>query len=454
MPIITDTSSTPPVEAPVSVKTVAPEFQGVTVDTKYTPLTSLLSHIEGASWTVNYYSQVLGKDNALAGQSVDRSAVYQQYKLIEGLELKVTTALNTTQDTTTKEFTTSGQANIYPCGLIPNEGDHFIADVGDGREAVFEITSSEQRSIRKDAAYTIDYVLVSYSEQDNRIADLNSKVVEYLHYVADFLIHGQNPFITTDEKVQLDRLALAYSEVMSYYFTRFVSRDLRTLVLPGQELSMYDPFLTSTVLKMFRDENHPNIKFIRELNVGEDDNYALPNIWTALLYKRRLDLTDAMQRVGLVSSGSFTLDPMMDSLRYSGVRYAVYPADPNKSEDYLRADLTKSLTDVVIKVTKPEITSLYQTIKVSSITAVPDDIAPVILPSLQDTYVFSPAFYSNTRPGQSALELMFQNYLDEKAYDLAVLEQAASTYRTWGVLEQFYQLPFLMTLMRSAIRRM
>jgi hypothetical protein len=33
------------------------------------------------------------------------------------------------------------------------------------------------------------------------------------------------------------------------------------------------------------------------------------------------------------------------------------------------------------------------------------------------------------------------------------LTKLASTYQNWGFLEQFYMLPFLMVLIRAAIRR-
>lgn len=454
MPIIEDTPQTPPIKQPVPVQVAAPEYRGVVVDTAYTPATSLLTHIEGASWTVNYYSQVLGLDNALSGQNLDRPAALQQYKRIQHLELKVTTPLNTSQDQQTKEFSVTGQANVYPCGLIPNEGDHFIADVGDGREALFVITNSEKRSIYKDGAFIVDYSLVSYSDQDNRIQDLNTKVVEDLVYQADFLEHGQRPLITTDEFTLVKKLRAYYAELVDFYFGRFMSRNLRTLLLPGQDYAIYDPYLTHAVLQMFRDEAHPNIKLIRELNVQEDDNYQLPTIWTALLTKRRKALLGAMSKVGIVRANTFSSDPMMNSVRYSGVDYVIYPVDPDKSEDYRRKDGTKGLAGIDINLPTGRLKSLVDILQIDELDGLPSFDAPAINPSQQDTYVFSPNFYQRSNPGQSALELAFQDYLDEKALNLRLLMKLAVSYTSWTPLEQFYQLPFLMVLIRASIRRM
>jgi hypothetical protein len=454
MPIIEDTPLTPPVEKPVPVQVTAPEFRGVTVNSRYEAVTSLLTHIEGASWTVNYYSQVLGLDNALSGQNLDRPAAYQQYKLIQDFEFKVTTSLNTTQDQNTKEFNVTGQAHVYPCGLVPNEGDCFIADVGDGREAVFEITGSEKRSIYRDGAYIVDYKIVAWSEQDNRIQDLNSKVVQTLHLTTGMMDNGQRGLMDISDYQLSVKLQVYHDEIVDYYFSRFMSRDLRTLILPGQDNLVYDPFLTRAVLAMLRDEQHPNIKLIRELNVHEDQNYNVSNIWTALLKKRRKELIGSMQKVGLVNCRAFSRDPVLNSVRYAGVDFVVYPIPTFTPLDYEHGNQTKLLSSVVIKPTHTQLVDLFDLIQIDDLNGLPSFEAPAINRSNADTYVFSPQFYQRTSPGQSALELAFQNYLDDKAIPLKLLLQLCVSYTSWAPLDQFYQIPFLLAMVRGALRRM
>jgi hypothetical protein len=397
---------------------------------------------------------VLGKDNALSGQNLDRPAAYQQYIKVVDLELKVTTPLNTTQDQQTKEFHVTGQANVYPCGLIPNDGDCFLADVGDGREAVFEITNSEKRTILKDGAYIVDYKLVAYSEQDFRINDLNTKTIKTVKYVPDMIENGQRGLVDIDDYNLIAKLEEYHAELVDYYFTRFMSKEHRVLVLPGQDYLIYDPFLTKAVLAMLRDANHPNIKLVRELNVQEDDNYLTSNIWTALQKKRRKELVGSMQKVGLVSARAFSRDPSMNSIRYAGVDYVVYPIDPVKSIDYQQHDQSKPLSSVTIKGTRTQLVDLFDVISVTELNGLPSFDAPVINRSQNDTYVFSPQFYHHINPGQSALELAFQNYLDDKAIPLRMLLQMCISYTSWAPLEQFYQMPFLLAMIRGAIRRM
>lgn len=454
MPVIDeDAPGAIPPERPMPIQVAAPAYKGIVVDTRYEPATSLLTHIEGASWTVNYYSQVLGKDNALSSQNLNRPAAYQGYKRILGFEFKVTTPLNTNQDPQTKNFSTTGQANVYPCGLIPNEGDCFVADVGDGREAVFEITNSEKRSFLLDGAYVVDYKLLDYAEQDNRLADLTIKTVETYQFDRASLQNGQKALIQYDDFNVLQKLRGYYAEMVDFYFSRFVSQDRRTLILPGQKYIIYDPFLTGAVLKMFRDENHPSIKYIHELNVFEDDNYDTATVWTALLKKRRKELVGGMREVGLVSVRAFSANPVMNSVRYSGVEYVVYPKDPNKSEDYRRRDLSKTMAPWSIQLPPSRLTNLVDIVNISELNGLPEFDAPAVHPSSAPTYVFSPAFYDATNPGQSALELAFQAYLDDKAYNMKLLQQLCVSYTSWAPLEQFYQMPFLMKILQHAMGR-
>lgn len=451
MPVVLSTDSTPPVEKPNPVEVARPEFRGVMVDTRYEPATALLTHVEGMSWTVNYYSQVLDADNALSAQNQNRDAVYQQYRLIQRLELKVTTALNQSQDTTTKEFKVSGQASVYPCGLTPNEGDHFIADAGDGREAVFMITSSERRSIYKDGGFIIDYEMLAYS--DTRIDDLNSKVVENLYYERDFVLYGQNPLISLNEKQLATQLRRYYEEILQFYFDKFVSREYRTLLVPGQEFPIYDPFLTKAVLKMFRDEDHEKLKYIRDLNVSDDDSYELYTVWDAFARKNRNVLKGGVKQTYLVNARAFTRDPMQNSIYHSGVQYVVYPADGVRTFDKQMSGTSIPASSVKIKATPTLMTDLFDLLSNIELNGLPQHDADCVNPTVDASYIFSDAFYHNTNTGQSALELLIQEYIDDKSYNLTALTKLGNSYLSWGPLEQFYQLPFLLAIMRSAIRR-
>lgn len=452
MPVIQSTETTPPVEQPNPVEVARPEYKGVAVDTRYIPKTSLLTHVEGASWTVVYYSQVLDSDNALSGQNMDRDPSLQQYKRITQFELKVTTSLTQTQDETTKQFTLTGQANVYPGTIIPNEGDMFLADIGDGREGVFQITSSLRNTIYKDAAFTINYSLTAYSDEQ-RVGDLNQKTIERLTYVSDFLIHGQNPLLVESDVVLLNSLNQSFEEMVDYYFARYFSKEYRTLVIPGQTDPCYDPFLTHAVLGSFTSQASVNYKFIRELNVGGMEAYSLSTIWDAIRLKRRSILRGAPTQMKLISARYFSIDAMQESIRFSGMRYVQYPANGVQTEDSYMLDSVSPSSTLVL--TGSRINDLNTLIALTSQNGLTDNGQAVININAQsEFYVLSQAFYNNASTGQSSLELQVQRYLNDQALDMSVLFSLSQTYRSWGLLEQFYQIPVLLMMIRAAVRRM
>src|ERR1035437_5683225 len=98
-----------PIDATVNAVLVnSADFKSTFVDLKWEPRVNLLTHIEGSSWIVNYYSQVITTDSNLSGQQYTKNPVYQSYKLIKDMEMKVTSPLATSQDAETKAMTVTG----------------------------------------------------------------------------------------------------------------------------------------------------------------------------------------------------------------------------------------------------------------------------------------------------------------------------------------------------------
>ena len=120
------------------------EYRGVVESNRYTPARSLLTHISGYPMEVEYYSQYLNVDNAVSGQQINRVSPVQQYLRIRNMELMVSTPVNQSQDQTSREMSAVGNATTYP-GIIPNDGDMFIADGLDGNRYLYQIRGVEQK---------------------------------------------------------------------------------------------------------------------------------------------------------------------------------------------------------------------------------------------------------------------------------------------------------------------
>lgn len=463
MPLVDDDPVNPPAPLAQSntIEVANTDFHSVVVDTRYTPVSNLLTSVQGASWIVNYFSQILTSQSQVSGQQQNLDSPYQQYTLIKDFELRVTTPLATTQDTATATMKMTGAANVYPF-LIPNVGDMFIADVGDGREAVFKLTEVERKSVFKDTIYTIQYELMSI-EDEARTDDLYSKVQQTLQFVRDFLMHGQNPLLQTADFDRVRLLADRYHELAELYFSRFVSTEYKTVVLPLQSQPTYDPFLTKALPKFFSTWDAMQVREMRVLNMDDDVAIGSATLWDALLQRNPRTLKRAVTQTGLTSTQLFAADPMCEGIVWTGLRAVVYPLDPPASVnlDPLQVKLidgTLQLQETTASeptLTDPSATvaALAQLVGDPTLTVLPYGQTPLLKPVLSDAYyVLSQQFYDRTTTGQSKLELAVWDYLNGNAVDWGVLQALCDTFDLWGTLEQFYYLPILLVLIKANIR--
>jgi hypothetical protein len=479
MPIVAPDDDQPPSPKSSVVQIAKPEYKGVTVDTKVEPVQNILSHVGGSSWTVNYYSQALDLDSATQGQGQGTSPVHQQYRLIKGMELKVTTALTTSQNPDTNGMLVTGEANVYPF-VIPNIGDMFLADVGAGREGVFEVTNVTRLSVFKQSVHSIEYKMMGYSDTvvesgGSKVNDLNRKVVQTFQYDKDFIKFGQNPLIFEDDYEHIEYLRRNYKMILDRYFKTFISKELGTVILPGQDSPTYDHYITRLLNSIFSAWDTKEVQNLKVLNV--DDDYALQatSVWDALLKRDRLGMADVFLKVGKVYAYEFTTDPMLEGVHWSGVNELIYPTDPTLTVDYKSMEplklvngnsIQKGPSRLSASALLPEPIPLYETIiqaldgynlldEEGNLVYEPIILPPIIHRTMKDNfYVFSEDFYKNNRivGKQSQLELMVQDYLDDKVLSFKRLKSFCEDMANWNTLDRFYYTPVLLMLMKAAIR--
>lgn len=462
MPVVEDDLPSADAPQPAVVRIAEEEFHSVVVDSRYQPSASLLINVEGSSWIANYFSQILGRDNGLSGQQPSLDPLYQQYRLIKDFELKVTTPLTSSQDSDSNAMKLTGAANVYPF-LIPNVGDMFIADVGDGREGIFRITEVERRSIFKDTCYAVQFDLVSIADKQ-RTDDLYEKVQQEFVFVRDFLQHGQNPMLKPADFEVAKRLEARFHELAELYFTNYVSREFRTLVLPKQDQPTYDHFLTRFLPKVFSTWDATELRQMRVMNLDDDQVMRSHTLWDALLEKNPRVLKQSAKQMKLVSARLFTRDPMLEGIFWSGLRYVVYPVDPPYTVNLssLRIDKIGQTIQELQEFEQPapelvnplpNITSLADLIGDATLDELPYGDAPMIRPVLgDDYYVLSQNFYDRVSLEQSKLEKAVWDYLNDKPVDRTLLLAFCETFHSWGTLEQFYYLPIVLLLIKASIR--
>lgn len=428
---VDEAPATPQPQQPVVNPT---PYKGVAVDTQTIPLKTLLTAIEGRRWVVTWFSQVLNEDNEVAAQQTTRLAINQQYRRINDLELKVTDTipLNPTFNSESTEFDARGRANMYP-GVIPNVGDMFIADVGDGRAGLFLVAPPvEQRTIFTQTTYSIEFTLKEYLTAASH-ADLLEKSVQEYYFVRDFLDTGINPLITTKAHGQYKELVEMRDQLPTEYLSQYIDREYSTLMVPGDEPTLYDPFLTLFVNACFGDKVTDN--YVRGLTLPTvmDDRPHLPlSVLDAILDLRPRTLKRAERKIGIMNTRLFLANPYFGGIRYSGIAQVVWP--PNE-----RAGIT-SVGDWAMRTLPGPITPNADGSR---------DIPQIFA---DEHYIFSQAFYTRDTNNLSLLEALVWQMLDTNTVDPEQVITLWDKSYDWDALSQFYYLPVLYALIPSALR--
>jgi hypothetical protein len=452
MPIVIDTDGPSPPPSPPPVEVSVPAYRGVTVDTRYTPLSALIANIEGSPWSVQYYSQVLNVSNAPDAQQMQRAAALQQYKCIRNFELKVQGQLEYSQDESTKTSNYTGTSLAYPC-LVPNKGDMFLADIGDGKEGVFAVSSVVPKSMYQQTVWEIQYEMVDYSTASRR-ADLDAKTISTYQFVKDFLQYGQNPLVLDTDFATLLDLQVAYPRTVQAWASEFFSTVYSTFMIPGQQSPSYDHWLTTTMMKWLTYEDVPQMIRARVLTCDGDEQMRIPTIWDVISAGDMQMMRRITEQANLVSVNIFSGDPMLEGVRYSGMAYVMYPLDPittwDEAQGFSQAAMAIPNMLQEAPVRRSRLDDLIPNL---CLDGLPYEGLPLIKDVTVDQfYIFSEAFYTRDIANQSRLERAVWEYLEGQDVDLNLLNTLLQSYQSWGGLERFYYTPIIAMLIKARIR--
>lgn len=448
-----------PQPSPVQVADAA--YRHSVVDVKSTPLAALLTHIEGATWVVDYYSQVLSADEELSEYQPGQLPPYQQYSCIRNYELKLQGSLSTSDDAPTSVMSVTGSANLYPY-LKPNAGDAFIADIGDGLAGQFTVTQVSKLSIFKETCFSINFELSRYVDADV-LASLEQRVVRNGHFQKDYMLYGQYPVITSTELGQRHSLESMESTLLTQWLTDSYSREYSTVLVPGQSYSTYDPSVVKAILTLYNVRDNPPLRGIRELNCAGIPHLEIATFWDALLHIDADGLLRCFKTAQLLPVADFNRLPFLEGVRFSGIRQVVGATDAyvGVDSDYRVARLiTGSNLEPLDDADALDIAAAYAVALATAVidTPLPPNSVyglvnvPAIHPVTVDNhYVLSAAFYNQTA-GQSKLEHLVRDYFDNSSVNVTALTALVQSSRAWGRLERYYYTPILLAMLKLAQR--
>lgn len=436
-----------------------PSYQGTSVDSVTQTSNSISTYQEGRPWTVDYYKHRLGRQDELKAFSVDIPVAYQSYKEIRGFELRVTQDLTWEQNTNSKDMIGRGAANVYGI-MIPNEQEIFRADAGDGREGLFSVTSSNRKSIQHGAVHEIEYVMLCYVDQ--AIADnLKTKALEIVYFSKDYMRRGLNPFLRPEDMEIRSKLAQHYDRLIGVYFHDFFSNELSTLLVPGQPLVTYDPFLPRFLLQILQVEDHANLRRMKCLNVSSAQASYDFTIWHVLEELDSALLTQAADRVGVITKNWFRNNKFSNSIYFTKVEGVVWPLMNTNNVDahYFKENKPKTASKIVRGHARlnelDRLIPITELIMDTSEGPFKDPVHPEV-PNIRrvaadEYYVFTKAFYRHDYPDQqplSRLEAITLSALKGEAMNLKVLNELCIDALRWDNVEKFYYIPVLLLLLR------
>ncbi|MNO21488.1 hypothetical protein D3C76_112620 [compost metagenome] len=446
------------------VKTQSPAYKGSTVDTSEVRFDQLTTYIAGQSWHVNYLPVIRGRDDDVRPLEPGTHPIFQQYKLVQGFELKVTSPLQPSQVSDTKDMTLKGSANVYGV-LIPNVGDLIVGDCGDGQEGLFGVTSSNRLTHYQSTIHEIEYSLICMMTTELADKLYNYSVQETLVFHKDFLDTGNDPLISTEETGLVNNLKEHYERLIALYFHDFFSRDFKTLLVPNQPRITYDPFLLRYLKTILTTDDHPVMRMITEFNVQGDQTMYEFTFWNCLETMDHAMLTMSVHEAGIVDINQFYNGrPTMNSIYYTGVEAVVYPdlAPTNVDAGYRGQCFSDPvLTNLVRGAARfRELNRLFRedidldpTLEIYEANS-PERVAQIRRVTVDDYYVLSKDFYLH-KPGVrlSKLEALTMAAMKGEAIDIKTLDFLCTNAMKWDNVERFYYFPILFTLLRVYKRR-
>lgn len=440
--------STQPNVQPTLPKTQPDHYKGVVNDDKYQSLHSLTAYVEGYPLTVDYYGQILGENNDVREIDPSQSGVYQQYLKVIKLDIRASDPLGFNYDDDSGLSTVNGSANIYP-GLVPNTYDYFVAKITRGRKGLFRITNVSRMSMNRDSVHKIDYQLIGYIDQgDAKIYfdNLESKVKKKYYFHGDRLVEGASPLLKEEDSYNIDELFRNYHRIVQYYFHTFYNKTYQTLVIPGQEYSIYDKFLTDYLIKIVSIKDAEEIVYTKQLGSDRDRYMLQPNFWSSIYERNPIYIAQSNKFMGLTDRINFYHDNYVAGAGLSTIDKYVYPTEVDESTKLPADPNTLMAGPGLIDTPGPNGTQPFDD---NNIYYFGDEQVPIYKKVLYDNYyVLSSDFYNQT-DNQSLLEKVTWNYLDSEAINLNELSALTKKYYNLPRLEQFYYGPLLLTFIKD-----
>ena len=394
--------------------------------------TAFSKYVEGYPMTVNYYGQLLGDYNTVENFDPTSPDLTQPLFKVTGLIIQLTNPIDSSYNNNDGIVRVTGAA-IFPLGLIPNVGDLFIARVENGDDGVFQLTTVNRKTHRKDTLYEADFGLLYYLSTDATVLPkLDARVNDEYYFNKDTNFFNRDALITPKMKEATDQLNAIVRASQRFYFSTFYQRRTGGLYLPNSRGRFYDDNLIQFIAKTV---DFSNADFYRVTMPETSFDSVFDNLSIFdMIQTRNKELVHLLAKNWkFFSAWNVGGDARYGALRFSGV-------------DFITMPVTGPIEDVVSATTSP-----YETDPPPSynpLMRLRDGLEVNTFPELFEpsSYLVSGAFYQKFLSLPSTLsyfEYVLFKFISREAVskiDLAVL---CRDWTQWTPLQQYYLLPVM-----------
>lgn len=444
----------PPVQTTMPTATEAPAKSIFTALVPESTVTSLLKHVEGYPWTVDFFGQILNTNNTVENFDPTTPDLTQPYYKVSKMILQVTSPLSSSYDEGTGLTTIRG-SGLMPFQITPNFGDVFIAQVDTGEDAIMHITSVQRKTHRKNTLYEVSYNLYAYTSlQPEFVEKLAKRVNDTYFFNPDTNFFNRDVLLKPSVKEAIDRLKLFLVQSQEYYFATFAQKKTGSILIPGIDYTLFDPLLLNFISKIVDYSTLVETPFYR---FSYFDKYIdQPSIFDALMSRSTASIPVINKTFNFTSSINTNNKARFGSVYHAGINYILYPTDPNKKADINEIsyfDTPEFISS--IKTAKNYSTDTPVVIKTTNNDQLFDkDILHDLFN--KDYYVVSENFYkflndSTAYADISFIELLISRFLKKEAIAKEDLAVAVEKYTSWSLLHQLYLLPVMWLIIKGNI---
>lgn len=409
-------------------------------------INSLLKYAEGYPWTVNYYGQLLNKNNTIEHYDPSAPNLTQSFYKVINMVIQVDSPLSSSYDQATGVTTVSGSA-IAPYKVTPNVGDVFVAQVDSGEDALFIVTSVARKTHRKDTLYEISYNLYSYLSSDpSFIKTLESRINETYYFNKDTDYFNRDVLIAPSVKEANDVIKSFLSDSKLYYFNTFVQAKTGTILIPGVDYTMYDPLLINFIGKTVESDYLLLNGFNRHIYVSKYIDQ--PSILDAILTRSMTPILIGNKTYNFLPSHMLPNKARLGTMIHTGVDYVLYPTDPKTNADV--ADTTIFSRSLYLQTMKTANNNTGDNPIIIKTTNNNEEFITNALPELfkNDYYIVTENFFkflnkTTTYEDLSYVELLIAKFIKREAIARQDIATVVQSYQQWSLLHQLYLLPVL-----------